>query len=284
MRKLKQYDALVIAEFEDTEFRLPLHTHTYYELIYIVSGEGTHRLNQNEIPYRAGDLFMLSPGDEHYFEIVDPTRFIYIKFTEHYFHSRMHHFPHALTAIDPLDMMRYRLFKECKLRIEEPYKTILGSTVRNIATYSVQKDVIHSPVIFYQVLSIFGLIREAMESGNIHPGDSYPDRDQLVTYIHQHIYEPGKIKMKEISAHFNIAHSYFSAFFKRNMGVSYREYTDKLRASLVEKRIVQGKMTLKQVADEFGFTDESHVSNYFRKKKAVNPRAYQKMLMDQPAR
>jgi AraC-like DNA-binding protein len=274
-----QYDPLVINEFEDEVFRLPVHSHTYYELIYIVKGCGKHNLNRNIIPYRTGDLFLLSPGDEHNFDINKTTHFIYIKFTADYFKVMSNNFSSELLRLDPEEIMRYRMFKETKIVLEEPYRSVLKNTFRNIADYSKEKNVTSSPLIFFQVLSIFGLIKESFNGKYIDADNTYPGREQLITYIHEHIYEPAQIQIKIISAHFNIAPSYFSAYFKRNIGISYREYTNTLRAGLVEKRIAAGNITLKQIADEFGFTDESHVSNYFRKKKAINPRAYKKQMI-----
>lgn len=36
MQKLNQSDTLVVDEFEEDKFHLPTHSHTYYEIIYIV--------------------------------------------------------------------------------------------------------------------------------------------------------------------------------------------------------------------------------------------------------
>jgi quercetin dioxygenase-like cupin family protein len=65
MKKLNQFESLLLDEFEEDKFHLPVHGHTYYELIYIVKGSGIHHLNQNLLGYKAGDLFALSPDDEH---------------------------------------------------------------------------------------------------------------------------------------------------------------------------------------------------------------------------
>lgn len=78
MKKLNQFDTLVIDEFEEDKFHLPRHSHTYYEIIYIIKGKGIHRLNNNLLPYKSGDLFVLSTDDEHYFDIKQTTRFFFI--------------------------------------------------------------------------------------------------------------------------------------------------------------------------------------------------------------
>ena len=271
MQKLKQFDTLVVHEFEESVFHLPVHSHTYYEIVYIFKGCGIHHLNNNQLSYKGGDLFLLSPDDEHYFEIKKTTRFAFIKFTDSYFTNKTHLSPDAFLVTKPETMMRHKLLKEVKLVLDEPCKTILHNTIENIVAYNCRADVATSPLVYYQVLSVFGLIKEAIAKLDIRIDDGVPDKEALISFIHQHIYEPDRIQVKHIAAHFNIAANYFSAYFKRNFGISYREYVNSYRTKLIEKRITTGQQTLKQISAEFGFTDESHLSHFFRKRHQVSP-------------
>ena len=271
MKKLSQFETLVIDEFEEEKFHLPSHSHTYYELIYIVNGEGIHHLNNNLIGYTAGDLFAISPDDEHYFDIQKLTRFVYIKFTDSYFSSKKNLATDDLLLNTPYHFMREKLLKESVLNLDEPCRTILKNTVGNITAYNCRKDVSVSPIVFYQILSIFGLIKEAMKSMEMPTQSCTFDNKQIIAYIHQNIYSPAQVQVKAIAAHFNIAQSYFSAYFKRNFGMTYRDYINNLRTKLIEKRIAGRNMPIKQIAHEFGFTDESHLSNYFKKRKNIKP-------------
>jgi AraC-like DNA-binding protein len=274
MRKLKQFDTLVIHEFEEKVFHLPVHSHTYYEIIYIFKGAGIHHLNNNQLSYKAGDLFLICPEDEHYFEIKKATRFVFIKFTDSYFTNKSHLAPDAFLMSRPETMMRHKLLKEVKLVLDEPCKTILRNTMENIVAYNCRKDIATSPLVYYQVLSIFGLVKEAVAKLDIRIDNGAPDKEALISFIHQHIYEPEKIQVKQIAEHFNIAANYFSAYFKRNFGISYREYVNSYRTKLIEKRITTGQLTLKQISAEFGFTDESHLSHFFRKRHQVSPTSF----------
>ncbi|MES1214037.1 MAG: AraC family transcriptional regulator [Bacteroidota bacterium] len=274
MRRLRQFETLVISDFEEEVYHLPKHNHTYYEIIYIYKGCGLHHLNENILPYSTGDLFLLAPEDQHYFDIKKSTRFIFIKFTDNYFNSKKHISPDEFLMRAPENLMRNKVLKETKLKLEEPCKTILKNTVENINAYNSRKDVAASPIIFYQVLSILGLVKEAIGKMEMPAGYGYPNKEQLISYIHQHIYSPQKIQIKQIALHFNIASTYFSAYFRRNFGLSYRDYINQSRTKLIEKRVVNGHLTLKQIAGEFGFTDESHLSHFFKKKLLVNASAY----------
>lgn len=273
MKKLNQFDTLVIDEFEEDQYHLPRHSHTYYEIIYIIKGSGIHQLNKNLIPYQTGDLFVLSTDDEHYFDIQERTRFFFIKFTDTYFNSNKKLSCDEFLLNTPENFMRDKSLKENVLKLDETCATILKNTIDNIRAYNNKATISTSPIAFYQILSIFGLIKESLHQQNIKITGTGIDNDQIISYIHQNIYKPKLVQIKAIAQHFNISQSYFGSYFKRNFTISYREYCNKLRTQLIEKRILNKQLSMKQIAYEFGFTDESHLSNYFKKQRNIKPSA-----------
>jgi AraC-like DNA-binding protein len=277
MKKLNQFDTLVIDEFEEDKYHLPTHSHTYYEIIYIIKGSGIHQLNDNLLPYKSGDLFAISPDDEHYFDIKKTTRFFFIKFTDTYFNSNKKLSCDEFLLNTPENFMRDKSLKENVLKLDETHAGILKNTIDNIRAYNSKANISTSPIAFYQILSIFGLIKESLQQQNIKITGSGIDNDQIISYIHQNIYNPKLVQIKTISTHFNISQSYFGTYFKRNFSISYRDYCNKLRVQLIEKRILNKQLSMKQIAYEFGFTDESHLSNYFKKQRNMKPSAVKKL-------
>lgn len=273
--KLNQFALLMLDEFEEEKFHLPVHSHTYYELIYIKKGEGVHHINESRLTYKAGDLFAISPDDSHYFDIHSSTRFVFIKFTDSYFSSKKNLYTDDMLMNTPEQFMRNKLLKEHVLQLGDDCHTILRNTVENITAYNGRTDISTSPIIFFQILSIFGLLKEATEKMQAVQSTGI-DNNNVIAYVHQHIYFPDKVQIKEIAAHFAIAPTYFSAWFKRNFGLTYRDYINNLRIRLIEQRIAGRNMPIKQIAHEFGFTDESHLSNYFKKLKNIKPSAFGK--------
>jgi AraC-like DNA-binding protein len=269
--KRRQFEPLELDELDLDVYHLPVHSHTYFEMIYVYRGNGIHQHNSNRVHYEAGDLFLISPEDEHYFEIAEKTRFIFIKFTDSFFVGRSY----LSLSASPEKIMRLTLLKEMKLVMDEPGKIALRNTVDTmIAYWKSGKDLSNSPLMYFHVLSVFGLIREAMVRMNVRIDQGQPDKEEMISYIHQHIYDPAKTKIRHIASHFNISPNYFSAYFKRNFDVSYRDYVNDYRIKLVENRIASGTVTMKQIADEFGFTDASHLSHYFKQRKGVQPGSF----------
>ena len=276
--KRRQFDPLVIRSFDNAVSPFPKHSHTYYEMFYIHEGSGIHITNNHQVAYQSGDLFLISPEDEHYLAIDKHTYYTIIRFTDQFFNSGSLSAPPTHLSLCPEDMMRYKLFKEIKITFDEPCKAALKNIIQNIAAFSGVPDASNSPFLYYQILSIFGLIQQAIIRLDPRFDNRPPGKEELISYIHQHIYEPEKIKIKDIAAHFNIAPSYFSSWFKRNFEISYRDYINGYRTKLIEIRVGTDKLTLRQIAAEFGFTDVSHLSSYFKKKTSVNASTYRKQV------
>lgn len=280
MRILKQFDSLVIDDFEEEVYSYPDHAHTYFEMVYIHKGCGEHYLNSNVIPYRAGDLFITSPGDHHYFNIRKSTHFTFIKFTEGYYDRRHHLMPDDMSGFTPAEIMQLNIFKEYKPELEEPCRSILKKTVENIVLYDkLMRDTDSSPIVFYQLLSILGMIRDAARKMHVNLNNSPVTIQEIAAYIHQYIYDRDKLHIAAIAQYFRISSNYFSTYFKRVFGLGYRDYIAQYRNKLIEKRLLAGTVSLREIAHEFDFSDESHLIKYFKKQYGINPSEFRSRVV-----
>jgi AraC-like DNA-binding protein len=274
MRTLKQFEPLVIHDFTEGTFHMESHGHTYYEIGYIYGGTGIHYLNNSALNYQRGDIFVLCPEDSHTFKIKKTTRFVFIKFTDSYFRLFDGQMGDTTTGQDPLEIMNSKYLKENKLDILELDAQILKNTIDNIVAFDRSDQlIINSRVIYHQILSVLALVKDNLS--RTETGFRIETDDQLmISYIHQHIYTPADLKISTIADHFNIAPKYFSAYFKRVYHISYSAYVQKYKASLIALRLQSRQFTLRQIAEEFGFTDESHLSRFFKKSHKKSPGAY----------
>lgn len=274
MNKLKQFSSLEILDFEEAEFHLTKHGQNYFELVYIYQGSGVHKINNNRFTYSTGDLFVISPEDEHDFEMKEKSRMICIKFTDDYFRATEYWKFTDYINNNPASIMNTKILKEVKLVFTPEIHHILRQTIDNILLYNSVGNCASSPIIFHQLLSIFGIIKEAMLTMSLNGHHHLPAKEQLISYIHQHIYEPDKVKIKYVASLFNVAETYFSAYFKRNFEMGYRDYLNQYRIMLINKRLESGQFTLKQIAGEFRFKDESHFSHFYKNNQGINPSSY----------
>jgi AraC-like DNA-binding protein len=148
----------------------------------------------------------------------------------------------------------------------------------NLVNYNDYGNINSSSVVYYQLLSIFGIVKEILKERNVADHTGELNIEKLTSFIHENIYDRDKLAVKLISENFNISPTYFSNYFKRHFKISYQEYLNNYRVTLIEKRLNMEGLKLKQIAEEFGFTDTSHLSKTFKKIKGVTPQNYLKSI------
>lgn len=71
-----------VKELEESP--LKEHEHTFFELVYILSGTGLQCINNNKFDYHEGHMFLITPQDCHSFDIHTTTKFFFIRFNDIY--------------------------------------------------------------------------------------------------------------------------------------------------------------------------------------------------------
>lgn len=254
MKRYRQFEPVMISDFEATTWQHPVHKHNHYEIIYIKKGKGQHHINQVRLSYKKGDVFFIGPEDEHYFEIKEQTHFLFIKFTDAFIHRQdyqdgIRQLEYIITRRD-VHLSGFRFSKEDKATLGHLFNTV--TSLRHNATHN-------ESIIRMQVIALSTILQRSLPE--ITPQSiQTKDMQAVFCYIHKHIYTPGKLRATVMATHFNTTEDYIGPYFKRNTGLTLRDYIRDYRQTLIRKRIDSGAYSLKQIADEFGLTDESHVS------------------------
>ncbi|MDO4275617.1 MAG: helix-turn-helix domain-containing protein [Eubacteriales bacterium] len=93
-------------------------------------------------------------------------------------------------------------------------------------------------------------------------------------YIDMHFGE--KLSLESISRHFYISPNYFSALFKKEMGVNFLEYLTNVRMSEAGKLLSDPKYSIAEIAEMTGYRDASHFGLNFSKKYGMTPSAWRR--------
>lgn len=274
MQRHKQFVPLVTVSSTFEPFNEPDHSHTYYEIIYIKSGTGQHYVNGETVAFSAGSLFLIAPSDVHHFEAKEESVFALIQFTESFI-TENSSLPADWTK-DFLQLISNQVFKYDMFRFEPEQQDLLAHIFDCVIASRNDEN-----IVLLQVLSIIEVLKKAMSSAAVVQTHSVAVAngkfEELLTYIHQNITNPQRLKIDGISNQFGISHHYVSSYFKRNMGLTLRQYIDKYRMAILQKRLVNSEFTVKEIAYDFGFTDESHLNKHFKRFWGMSARAYRDM-------
>ncbi|UII25085.1 helix-turn-helix domain-containing protein [Fulvivirga maritima] len=268
MKRYTQFEELVMSDFEVDEWPHPRHNHNHFEIVYIAKGCGKHHLNDIDFCYKKGDLFLLGPDDEHEFEIKQSTRFIYFKFTKLYFNN---YYELPLPGEWNKDVDHLLYYPERKkgslLKLKEDKLLVHQLMEIMVSEYNSTRLLNHK--IILQIFSVIILVLKRNSNACSHIAADKSEKtgmaQELIEYIELHIYNPGKLTLKAMAAHFNYSTNYIGMLFKEKVGSSLRDYVNNFRLQLISQRLEHGTVGMKQIAAEFGFVDESHLYKFIKK-------------------
>jgi AraC-like DNA-binding protein len=253
----------------------PEHQHSFFELIYIVSGNGVQQINQNKFNYHEGHMFLITPQDTHSFEVASTTKFFFIRFNDIYIKTTQ-----SLTGGYQRNELLQRLEFILQNANHQP-----GCILKNQSDKSVVRPLVEAIIREYVNRDLYSkeLIRQfvntmiiivARNIAKYLPEQINESTEEkaldILQFIQQHIYYPEKIKAGYISQHFGISESYLGRYFKRHTNETMQEYITTSRLKLVETRLVHSDMRMNEIANELSFTDESHLNRFFKKSRGMS--------------
>lgn len=71
---------------------------------------------------------------------------------------------------------------------------------------------------------------------------------------------------------------YLGSYFRKQCNESLQHYISSYRVRLISQRLRFSDKRIHEIADEFGFTDESHINKFFKRHKGVNLNTYRRTV------
>jgi len=265
---------VLLKEVVDTCTR-PEHKHSFFELVYIVSGTGRQFINNNAFTYDAGHLFLVTPADSHFFEVSTPTQFLFIRFNNIYLKTNKL----DSDAVQRLEFILKNANREPGCIIKHlGDKQVVKPLAEAIIREYVSRDLYNKELIQQFVNTLIIIVaRNIAKSFPEQINETTEERAlDISQYIQTNIFTPEKIKAEQISKHFGISETYLGRYFKKHTSETMQQYITNYKLRLIENRLIHSNMRIIEIADELGFSDESHLIKIFKKHKGVNPSSYRK--------
>ncbi len=255
----------------------PGHRHSFFELVYVQSGTGIQWINQSKFKYQAGHLFLLTPDDSHSFEIETTSELFFLQFNYIYIKDNG-----LLT--ENIRRLEYILQNAnhqpgCILKNltdKNLVKPVIEAIIREHTTRDLyNQELVHQLVNTLIIIVARNIAKYLPEQVTISTEGKAID---IIQYIQHHIYEPEKLVAGQISEKFGISDAYLGRYFKKHTNETMQGYITKYKTKLIEHRLKFSDKRINEIAEEFGFTDVSHLNKYFKNQKGNSPKAYRKLL------
>lgn len=279
-KALHQPFELYVSDMECWNER-PLIYH-FFEIVQILNGSGVRIVNNNSFPYKKGSIFLFTPLDCRGFDIKTPTRFCSIRFSEIFLGQcktdrERERITQWLKQLEHI-FSHHNRFQE--LLVKRPGDCrMITSLIDNMVEEYVHKQSYHEDNLKHLVTLILNILARNVSAGNGMPAagpDSEPLINKMLLHIRQHISSPEKLRVSYLASHFNLSANYVGEYFRKFTGESLQHYITQYKIRLVQQRLAHSTLTVSQIANELGFTDESHLSRQFRKYAGVSPVEYRR--------
>lgn len=246
---------------------------TFFQMAYIISGKGFLSINGHRIAYQTGNLMLLTPNDYYNFDIEETTEFLLIRFTSDYVKK------YKWKNISEIECLLY-------------YSTHLtGCILRNVSDYPLVRSIIQSLLqginhsdLYEEDLQMHFvnalIVIAARNIAKIKPANLKVNADKriqdIINYIQNNIFSPQMLKAPVIAEAFGISDTYLGTYFKNQSGETIQHFIANYKIRLIEHRLQFSDRRINEIADEFGFADESHLNKFFKKHKSLSLTQYRK--------
>lgn len=243
-----------------------LHWQEFYEVTFIVSGEGTHIFNGNPYSLTRGSLFLVTPSDFH---LLCPAPGSTMEvFNVIFSHGMIEQETHGLLFSQLGSYMAVLPDCECD-SMEAEFRRLWAETSNCGLGHLL---VVHGTL--QRIL--VDLARKCVGDGDTTEHQSIENQSgrlhKALVYIHHHFREP--ITLRDVAAQASLSPNYFSECFHTTSGTSFQSYLKGLRLRFAMSLLCASDLSVTDVCYASGFSTLSHFERSFKREFGRPPSAY----------
>ena len=259
-----------------------LHSHDYYEFLFVVEGEMYQNIENHRHYYPAGGCCLVAPDTMHMEEYSTESRVIFLKISQEYMHTLIN--AERLFANEASDSLK-RVTEFCQSKqayidfipaheyewIRENVHSIFEQMVYEFTGPS-------DSATFKFAMLINSLLQELFDEnqfGNTPISYGTHTEQQLFREIRDYMLRSGcKVTRSELEEHFRYSGDYLYKIVKNQTGLSLYNYNVFLCMKRACDMLIDTNMRINDIAEAVGFHNYTHFYKVFYEHYKTTPREY----------
>lgn len=248
------------------------HWHSFFEITYVETGKGYYYVNGKSYYMESGDIIIFNHIEPHGWEVIDEDMTMLVAtFSSDFISERTSLFDYDYLI--PF-MERGSNFKN-KIGKEEAYTEEIATILKNIDRENQQEDLGFQLMIKADVLRILTILirhyeRKKDARGLLSKKKIEMKRlEEVFTYIKGHYTD--KMTLEEIAQVACMSPNYFSFYFKKVTGRTFKEHVVELRLQRAEELLKTTEMSVLEIATACGFSNMSNFYRLYKKHRSLSP-------------
>lgn len=255
-----------------------LHSHTFFELIYIYDGSCRQQIGDRTISLQTGDVCIIPPGITHSIEVFDESIVLNCLIRKSTLHNIFFNFlsnPNILSAFFLNNIYSengndYIIFHTgSDFEINRGFLYMLWE--------SVNKDLYFDQMISYTLMLIFGLlIRNYEKSVELPTFTQKADvqRFALLQYIQDNF---SGVTLADVARRFHYTPEYTSKLIKTTTGKTFTQILQQVRMEKAQVLLQDTNLSVANIANQIGYETTEHFIRTFKKSLHMTPTAYRRI-------
>ena len=241
-----------------------LHSHSFYELLYIYSGNLQYLVGTERYRLQNGDMVLIPPGVSHrplLSETIEPYHRYVLWLSQEYVSSVAPCFPRGDFRCPSI------------LRTAGTRWSVIGERMKQGIREAERRKPGWQAMVYGNTMEILALLyRAVMGKTDLRLPSERPGLlDRILSFVEENLDQ--KITLQQVAERFFISESTVSNVFRKEMGVSFHRCVTQRRLIAAKNRILAGT-PLEQVAEQVGFSDYSAFYRAFKSEYGVSPKQF----------
>lgn len=264
----------VVIRWDDQE-DIQLHDHHFFELVYITNGSTEHILNGHHQSLREGQYCMIDYGSEHAYNKSKDLRLINCLFLPEVIDATLKGCESFEELIHQCLLRYYRLYKGQSFSnriFDDENRRIYGLLQDMLREYE-EKKVGYTDIIRNNLLEILLItMRKIMDTEAV--VIEHTMVTDIIDYIQKNYTISSPITQFSKEKHYSLP--YISRKFKEEMGITPRQYVQKIRIEKSCVFLAGSTLNITEIAENVGYKDIKSFNQLFRKMTGMSPSEFRK--------